>query len=198
MTGGPVRLLCVGDAFFDRPAGMGDLSELRALLATGDIVFGNCEGNYSASPERSPHARGPQIAAPARLAPLAELGFTVMSVANNHIVEVPKRPWHLARRPSWASERLGRCEPGRRGEPAVLERAGSGRDRRGVLGVSGGYEARPGVAGLLPLRAHTFYLNPTPDDWNPGVQPTVITAIDDDDSSVLEAAVSAAREQATW
>ncbi|HST49877.1 CapA family protein [Jatrophihabitans sp.] len=200
MTGDPVRLLCVGDVFFDRPAGMGDLSGLRELLATGDIVFGNCEGNYSDSSQRSPHARGPQIAAPTQLGWLAELGFSVMSVANNHIVDggheglrqTLTRLTELGIRTAGAGENLVAAA-----EPAVLAAGGL---RVAVIAASSvfpvGYEARPGVAGLLPLRAYTFYLNPTPDEWNPGMQPRVITAIDENDSSVLEAAISAAREHA--
>lgn len=200
MTGDPIRLLCVGDVFFDRPAGMGDLSGLRALLATGDIVFGNCEGVYSDSTDRSPHARGPQLAEPARLAPLAGLGFSVMSVANNHIVDGGHEGLRqtLARlaaldiRTAGAGENLAAAAA-----PAVLAAGGV---RVAVVAASSvfpvGYEARAGVAGLLPLRAHTFYLNPTPDEWNPGAQPRVLTAIDDGDSGVLEAAVAAAAEQA--
>ncbi len=196
----PVRLLCVGDVFFDRPADLGELSALRALLATGDLVFGNCEGNYSESPQRSPHSRGPQVAAPSQLAPLAELGFSVMSVANNHIVDggheglrqTLARLAELGVRTAGAGANLAAAAA-----PAVLDAGGL---RVAVVAMSSvfpvGYEARVGVPGLLPLRAHTFYLNPTPDEWNPGAQATVVTAIDDGDSTVVEAAVAAAREHA--
>ena len=200
MTSDPVRLLCVGDVFFDRPAGLGDLPGLRELLATGDLVFGNCEGNYSDSSQRAPHARGPQIAAPAQLAALAELDFSVMSAANNHIVDggheglrqTLSRLAELGVRTVGAGENLAAAAA-----PVVLTAGGL---RVAIVAMSSvfpvGYEARPGVPGLLPLRAHTFYLNPSPDEWNPGAQPKVITAIDDGDSGVVEAAVSAAREQA--
>lgn len=200
MTDGSVRLLCVGDVFFDRPAGTGDLRPLKRLLETGDLVFGNCEGVYTDSSERSPHARGPQIAAPAQLRPVAELGFSVMSVANNHIVDgghagvrqTLARLAELGIRTAGAGENLAAAAA-----PAVVESAGL---RVAVVAASSvfpvGYEARVGVTGLLPLRAHTFYLNPTPDEWNPGMPPTVLTAIDEADSGVLEAAIAAAREQA--
>jgi poly-gamma-glutamate synthesis protein (capsule biosynthesis protein) len=178
----------------------GRLTELAELLATGDLVFGNCEGVYADGSERSPHARGPQIAEPAQAARLGQLGFSVMSVANNHILDGGyaglRQTLDLLHRQgiqtAGAGDNLEQA-----GQPAVI----TVRDLRiAVIGASSvfpvGYEARPGIAGLLPLRAHTFYLNPTPDEWNPGAPPRVITAIDDTDSELIEQAIGRARELA--
>ncbi|MBC3839320.1 hypothetical protein GXW82_01235 [Streptacidiphilus sp. 4-A2] len=82
-----LRILAVGDVFVDRAAPAADFSALAELLATGDLVFGNCEGAYSASADRAPQARGPQVAAVENAAALGTLGFDVMSLSNNHSVD---------------------------------------------------------------------------------------------------------------
>jgi poly-gamma-glutamate synthesis protein (capsule biosynthesis protein) len=123
-----------------------------------------------------------------------------MSVANNHIIdgghEGLRQTLNLLHsqgiRTVGAASNLAEAL-----KPAVLTTAGP---RIAVIAVSSvfpmGYEARIGVPGLAPLRAHTFYLNPTPDEWNPGVLPQVVTAIDDDDSEAIEQAIAEAREVA--
>jgi poly-gamma-glutamate synthesis protein (capsule biosynthesis protein) len=59
-----------------------------------------------------------------------------------------------------------------------------------------GYEARAGVPGIAALRVHTFYINPDPSYWHPGVAPQIVTAVDEDDSATVEAAVRSAAARA--
>jgi hypothetical protein len=194
--GGPLRLLAVGDVFLDRPDPMSALAPLRELLETADLVFGNSEGVYSDSTERAPNARGAQVSEPGNVKGLA--GFTVLSLANNHIMDggyaglrqTADRLHEQGIRTVGAGPDLAAALA-----PAVIEAGGL---RVGFLAFSsvfpGGYEARVGIGGLAPLRAHTLYLNASPDVWNPGAQPQILTAIDDADSALVEAAVQQARE----
>jgi hypothetical protein len=196
----PLRLLAVGDIFLDRPDPATTLKPLRDLLRRGDVVFGNSEGVYSDSPERAPNARGPQIAAPGNARALGDLGFGVLSLANNHIVDggytgLEQTAGLLAGqgiRTTGAGRTLAEALA-----PAVVDAGGT---RIAFLAFSsvfpGGYEARPGVPGLAPLRSHTFYADPNRDFWNPGAAPQIIVAIDDGDSEAAEQAVRAARETA--
>jgi hypothetical protein len=194
------RILAVGDVFLDRPAARARFDALRALLATGDVVFGNCEGVYSASAEQAPNARGPQIAHPDNARPLAELGFSVMSLANNHVVD----GGHEGLRQTVRTLRglgIGTVGAGEdlaaASSPATVT---AGSVRVAFVAFSAvfpdGYEARTSIPGLAPLRAHTIYLNPAPGLWNPGAAPQTLTAIDDADSASAEEAVARARENA--
>ncbi|WP_051840489.1 CapA family protein [Streptomyces sp. NRRL F-5126] len=195
-----VRILAVGDVFVDRPPAAADFSALAGLLASGDIVFGNCEGAYSSSPDRAPQARGPQVAATANAQALRTLGFDVMSLSNNHAVD----GGHEGLRQTIEALRARAVRPVGAGlnlaeafEPAVLTRNSLTVAFVAVSTVfPAGYEARAGVPGIATLRAHTFYVNPDPSYWNPGCAPLIITAVDEGDSALAEEAVGRAAELA--
>ncbi len=203
---GDVRLLAVGDVFFDRvdpDAGFEtdvDLEPLTELLATGDVVFGNCEGAYTAAADRSPHARGPQVAPPANASLVGRLGFDVMSLANNHVLDGGyaglQQTQELLGKEDVRTVGAG-SDLGAALAPVVVEHRGVS---VAILAVSAvfpvGYEARVDIPGLAPLRAHTAYLNPDPGNWDPGAPPQTVTFIDDSDSGAVENAVRDARELA--
>jgi Bacterial capsule synthesis protein PGA_cap len=198
---GRVVLAAVGDVFLDRPDPQHAFSLSLPVLAAADIRFANNEGVYSTCQERAPNARGPVVGDPATAAAgLAPARFDVMSVANNHILD----GGHRGLRDTLSALRDLGVEPVGAGEdlaaataPVVLDRAGL---RVAVLGYSSvfpaGYEARAAVPGLAPLRAYTFYVPYEQNEWNPGLLPNVITALDDDDADRVTADIEASREQA--
>src|ERR1019366_6032589 len=84
---GRISVFSVGDVFPDIPDGQASFAPLTPLFAKADIVFGNCEGVYSDHPSRAPSRKhfcgGPR----AHGEFLGEVGFDVMSCANNHMID---------------------------------------------------------------------------------------------------------------
>src|ERR1700759_2899546 len=85
--GSPVRVYTVGDVFPDAEDGRSAFTALEPLFATADLVFGNCEGVESARPAQAPSYKDFMGAGRARGAFLGDVGFDVMSLANNHAVD---------------------------------------------------------------------------------------------------------------
>jgi gamma-polyglutamate biosynthesis protein CapA len=98
----PINLIAVGDIcpgdHLCMGFGMGTLSRVRgpafalqhvaAMLREGDIVFGNCEGVFSdIGADRTNIDTMEFRGTPAFAEALRESGFTVMTVANNHVGE---------------------------------------------------------------------------------------------------------------
>ncbi|MFD8756707.1 CapA family protein [Kitasatospora sp. NPDC059577] len=195
-----IRILSVGDVFVDRPEPAAGFALLAGLLATGDIVFGNCEGAHSRSADRAPQAKGPQVSAPGNAEALRALGFDVMSLANNHSVD----GGHEGLRQTVAALRRHGIEAVGAGENLgeAFEARLLTRNSLTVAFVAlstvfpAGYEARAGVPGIAALRAHTFYVNPDPSCWNPGAAPQIVTAVDEDDCGTVEEAVRSAAARA--
>src|SRR5437762_207799 len=59
------------------------VEELHAV----DLLFGNLEGVYTRTPQFAPTVQLPVYADPANARVLGPAGFTVMSLANNHILD---------------------------------------------------------------------------------------------------------------
>ena len=82
-------------------------------------------------------------------------------------------------------------------QPAILEREGV---RVAYLGFCTvypvGYEARDARPGLAPLRVRTYYGDPDPNFWEPGVDPVIETVPMAGDLERYRAAIAAARDQA--
>ena len=172
-----VSVFSVGDVFPDLPDGQASFAPLTPLFDTADIVFGNCEGVYS---DRAGALAEPQALlrrARSRAASfLGEVGFDVMTLANNHMIDGGYDA--LADTIELASLGQGIATTGagdnivEATRPAILERNGI---RVAFLGFCTvypvGYEARESRPGLAPLRVRTYYGDPDPNFWEPGHRP---------------------------
>ncbi|MES4903213.1 MULTISPECIES: CapA family protein [unclassified Streptomyces] len=195
-----VSLFAVGDVFIDRENPETAFDVARDLLSTGDVVFGNCEGVFSDTWERAPSSGSPVVAPAKNAAPLAGAGFHVMSLANNHSVDGGHQALLNTRD---TLNDLGISTVGAGANiaeartPAIVERDGV---RIAFLAYSSvfphGYEARAGVPGLAPLRAHTRYTPWELNEWNPGLLPRVSTENFPEDVEAFIRDVRAVRDQA--
>jgi poly-gamma-glutamate capsule biosynthesis protein CapA/YwtB (metallophosphatase superfamily) len=197
-----VSVFSVGDVFPDIPDGRASFAPLEPLFAEADIVFGNCEGVYSDRPSRAPSHKhfcgGPR----AHGEFLADVGFDVMTCANNHMIDGgyegladtldTLRSQGIAT--TGAGENIEQAV-----RPAILERNGI---RVAFLGFASvypvGYEARPARPGLAPLRLRTCYGDPDPNFWEPGIDPVIQTVPFADDLKRFREAIAAARAQADF
>ncbi len=125
----PVTLVAVGDVMLSRGVA-GKIKEhddpgqpfakVKSLLGSGDIVFGNLEAPLT--PGREIDIREMVLRAdPAMAAALADAGFTMLSLANNHIPDF--------------------------GDAGVLDTMRH-LEKAGIVGVGAGYEARQPGGGL--------------------------------------------------
>jgi poly-gamma-glutamate capsule biosynthesis protein CapA/YwtB (metallophosphatase superfamily) len=197
-----MRVLTVGDVFPDADDGRAAFTALEPMFAGADVVFGNCEGVYSDRPAKSPSHKHFMGAREERGAFLGEVGFDVMSLANNHAVDggyvgLSDTAALLARQgiaTTGAGRNLAEALA-----PAIIERGGV---RVAFLGVCTvfpkGYEARAGRPGVAPLRVTTSYLDPDENFWEPGIEPEVMTTVVPGDLERLETAIASARGGADW
>ena len=82
-----VSVLAVGDVFPDVPDGRRSFAALEPLFEAADVVFGNCEGVYSDRPAPSPSHKHFMGAPREHGSMLGAVGFDVMTLANNHMVD---------------------------------------------------------------------------------------------------------------
>jgi hypothetical protein len=198
--GRTARVLLVGDVLVDRDDPVDAFAHIRGVLTAGDVLFGNCEGVYAATASLPPHVGAAVIVDPSNMAGVASAGFTVMSCANNHIVDgghaaMFETAGHL-RSAGIASAGIGaNLTEARR--PAIVEARGL---RIAVLAAASvfpyGYEAREDWPGLAPVRGYNLYEDADPYNWVPGALPTVRTFTDEQDLAALEASIAAARQDA--
>jgi len=197
-----VTVLAVGDVFPDVPDARPAFRPLEPLFASADIVFGNCEGVYSDRPAPSPSHKHFMGAARARGDMLGEVGFDVMTCANNHMLDGGyaglEDTLELLQGQGIAVTGAG-ASIDEATRPAVLERDGL---RIAFLGFCSvypvGYEARPTRPGIAPLRVRTHYSDPDPNFWEPGIDPVITTTAAPDDLARYRAAIASAREQADY
>jgi len=197
-----VSVFSVGDVFPDLPDGKASFAPLTPLFETADIVFGNCEGVYSDRPSRSPSHKHFCGAPLARGSFFGEVGFDVMTLANNHMIDggydALADTIDLLAGQGVATTGAGSniVEATR---PAILERDGI---RVAFLGFCTvypvGYEARESRPGLAPLRVRTYYGDPDPNFWEPGIDPVIETVPMAADLARYRATIAAAREQADF
>jgi poly-gamma-glutamate synthesis protein (capsule biosynthesis protein) len=197
-----VSILAVGDVFPDVPDGRAAFRPLEPLLHAADVVFGNCEGVYSDRPARSPSHKHFMGASRERGAMLADVGFDVMTCANNHVVDggYPglEDTLDVLRGQGIAVTGAG-ADITEATRPAIVERNGL---RIAFLGFCSvypvGYEARADRPGIAPLRVRTFYADPDPNFWEPGIDPLVATAAVPEDLERFRAAIADARRAADF
>jgi poly-gamma-glutamate capsule biosynthesis protein CapA/YwtB (metallophosphatase superfamily) len=197
-----VSILAVGDVFPNVPDARSAFRPLEPVLGKADIVFGNCEGVYSDRPAISPSHKHFMGAPRERGAMLADVGFDVMTCANNHMVDGGYvglgDTLDLLREQGIAVTGAG-MDVTEATRPAVLERSGL---RVAFLGFCSvypvGYEARPTRPGIAPLRVRTFYADPDPNFWEPGIAPLVTTAAVPEDLERYRNAIASTREEADF
>jgi poly-gamma-glutamate capsule biosynthesis protein CapA/YwtB (metallophosphatase superfamily) len=196
----PVSILAVGDVFPDVPDARKAFEPLESVFHAADVVFGNCEGVYSDRPARSPSHKHFMGAARERGASLGEIGFHVMTCANNHVVDGGygglEDTLELLREQGIAVTGAG-ADIAEATRPAILERNGL---RMAFLGFCSvypvGYEARGDRPGIAPLRVRTFYADPDPNFWEPGIEPLVVTEPVPEDLERYRAVIASTRNDA--
>jgi poly-gamma-glutamate synthesis protein (capsule biosynthesis protein) len=198
--GPTARILLVGDVLVDRDDPPDAFTHIRGVLTAGDVLFGNCEGVYAATASLPPHVGAAVIVDPSNMTGVASAGFTVMSCANNHIVDgghaaMFETAGHL-RSAGIAAAGIGANLAEARA-PVIVEAGGL---RIAVLAAASvfpyGYEAREDWPGLAPVRGYNLYEDADPYNWVPGALPSVRTFTDEQDLAALEASIAAARRDA--
>lgn len=198
----PVSILAVGDVFPDVPDARKAFQPLAPLFHAADVVFGNCEGVYSDRPARSPSHKHFMGASRERGAMLGEVGFDVMTCANNHMVDGGyvglEDTLELLREQGIAVTGAG-VDITEATRPAIVERSGL---RIAFLGFCSvypvGYEARTDRPGIAPLRVRTFYGDPDPNFWEPGIEPLIVTEAVPEDLERYRRAIASARKDADF
>ncbi len=192
-----------GDVFLNRPNWQQALEASSPVLRRIDLVFGNCEGAYTDSPQFAPSA-GWRVVAPLHCGSrLAASGFDVMALANNHSLDAGHAgladTMRLLREQGILTVGAGQDLTEAR-RPAIVERGGI---RVGFLSFASvyqaGYDARHGSPGLSPMRIHSHYFIPDRDAYGkvePGVRPQVRTFPFPEDMSVLRDSVASLRDEA--
>ncbi len=190
----------VGDVLVNRPDPLEAFADVRGVLAAPDVLFGNLEGAYTDDPHPVPGVVGGG-GAPARyLDAYPEAGFDVMSLANNHTLDVGYGAM-LETRSRLRAGGVQTCGAGscldEAREPATVEAGGL---RVAFLAYASvfpvGYEARLTMPGLAPVRAHTIWRDPYPSINVPGKLPLVSTMPDEGDLARLAEDIERARTRA--
>jgi hypothetical protein len=199
---GRITVFSVGDVFPNIPDGRASFAPLTPLFSTADIVFGNCEGVYSDHPSPAPSRKhfggGPR----AHGEFLGDVGFDVMTCANNHMIDGGYQGLsdtiELLRSQGISTTGAG-VDIAEATAPAIVERAGI---RVAFLGFCTvypiGYEARGDRPGLAPLRVRTYYGDPDPNFWEPGIDPIVETVPFAADLDLFREAIASARREADF
>jgi poly-gamma-glutamate synthesis protein (capsule biosynthesis protein) len=189
----------VGDVLVNRNDPVDAFREVREVLKAPQVMFANLEGAYTDHPHPTPNAYA-VVGAPAHnLDVYAEVGFNVLSMANNHILDMGYEAM-LETRTRLRAQGVKTCGVGDcvadAHEPAILEADGI---RAAFLAYASnfpiGYEARSNAPGLAPMRAYNFWRDSNPISY-PGGAPTLTTIRDDNDVARLTEDIRRARERA--
>jgi poly-gamma-glutamate synthesis protein (capsule biosynthesis protein) len=190
----------VGDVLVHRENPTEVFSEVRELLKAPQIMFANLEGAYT-DHARPPPGTATVVSPPAHnLDALAAVGFNVVSMANNHILDAGYDAM-LETRSRLRTQGVKTCGAGDcladAREPAILEEEGL---RVAFLAYASifrvGYEARSNAPGLVPLRAYNFWREFSPGVYRPGAVPFVTTVPDETDLANLAEDIRRARDSA--
>ena len=190
----------VGDVFLNRSDDVDAFEFVRPIFSACDVVFGNCEGAYSAEESTTPTAGGfSLVASPDQARPLQSAGFSVMSLANNHALDASHdglmTTMELLHGMGIHTAGAGRNLAEAR-RPSTLSVAGQ---RLGFLAFTSvfpaGYEARATTPGVAAMRAHThYYVHPEAfGRVEPGADPSIRTFPFPEDVAVLEDVIRATR-----
>jgi poly-gamma-glutamate capsule biosynthesis protein CapA/YwtB (metallophosphatase superfamily) len=195
-----VLLGFVGDVLVNRENPGEVFGQVRHVLGVPQVLFGNLEGVYTNDPH--PMQGAPSIvSAPAHnINVYAQAGFDVLSLANNHVLDVGYDAM-LETRSRLRSQGIQTCGAGDSLEdarkPAIVEVDGL---RIAFLAYASifphGYEARSNRPGLAPLRAHNSWREPFATMYTPGLAPIISTIPDETDLARLSEDIQRARRLA--
>ena len=196
----PARLFVGGDVFANLPDGRSAFRHLSPLLQTADLVVANCEGVYSDRPSPAPSHKHLMVASPERGSMLGAAPFHVLGCANNHMMdggyEGLSDTLETLRSQGVATVGAG-MDLDEAVRPVLLKRQGVTFAFLAFCSVFPiGYEARQSRPGIAPLRVRTFYADPDPNFWEPGIDPLVVTMPFPADRERFRKAIADARELA--
>ncbi|ATE65771.1 CapA family protein [Rhizorhabdus dicambivorans] len=190
----------VGDLLVNRSDPDAPFVPVRELLGQADILFGNMEGAYTDTPHVAPGQLDMISGKAANLAALGRAGFHVLSLANNHILDVGTEAM-LENRARLAAMGVATCGAGSDLEdaraPALVDRGGI---RFAYLGYASvfpfGYEAYATIPGLVPIRAYDHWRPAFFNLHMPGARPIASTVPDERDLANLVEDIARARKDA--
>lgn len=195
-------LALVGDVLIDRDDPSEVFRDVREPLRAADVLFANLECAYSDQPDPAVgigELWG--LSAPVyNLDAYADAGFSVMALANNHIVDAGYEAMLDTKR---RLHELGisTCGAGRyldeAREPAIVKCLDT---RVAFLAYASffpiGYEARSDTPGLAPFRAFDLWRAPLSRFHIPGVPPVSVSVPDPTDVRHLTEDIDRARQLA--
>jgi poly-gamma-glutamate capsule biosynthesis protein CapA/YwtB (metallophosphatase superfamily) len=178
----PVLIGFAGDVVVNRDNPRDAFGKVREILAVPDIVFANLEGAYTDDPRPVPNTPFVLSSPAHNLDVYAAAGFDVLSLANNHILDVGPEAM-LETRSRLREQGVKTCGAGASSaaarEPAILVAEGV---TIAFLAYSSifpvGYEAEHDKPGLAPMRAYNFWREPFPGVHVPGIRPLITTVPD--------------------
>lgn len=190
----------VGDVLINREHSGEVFRHVRDVLKAPAVMFANLEGAYTDDPRPGPGIVGGCSGPTKALDAYIDAGFNVMSLANNHILDVGYAAM-LDNKRRLAAAGVHTCGAGETlaeaRRPALIAVDGV---RIAILGYASmfpiGHEARFDSPGLAPMRAYNFWSNPYPYLHAPGVQPVERTVPDETDLAHLSEDIARARENA--
>jgi poly-gamma-glutamate synthesis protein (capsule biosynthesis protein) len=160
-TTGEIVIGAVGDVMVNRDEPASAWRNVRPLLADADVLFANLEASYSDTQERNASSHVWITPSPASFSGIADAGFDVLSLANNHIMDrsyaglrdTIARVREAGILVVGAGENLAEARA-----PAIVERNGV---RVGFLAYTAvhppGFEAYSNRAGVRSIRVGVFY-----------------------------------------
>jgi poly-gamma-glutamate synthesis protein (capsule biosynthesis protein) len=196
----PVTLGFVGDLLVDREHPLEPFTPVRALLDAPDILFGNLEASFTDDPHPAPSGGTPLFPGAHNLGVFGDVGFDVLSLANNHSVDAGHAAL-LDNLQRLRAQGVATCGAGatlnEARRPAILAAGGL---RVAYLAYASvfpmGYEARSNVPGIVPLRSYDLWRTAFDNYHLPGTPPRANCVLDDGDVDGLKRDIAAAREQA--
>jgi poly-gamma-glutamate capsule biosynthesis protein CapA/YwtB (metallophosphatase superfamily) len=190
----------VGDVLVNREKPLEAFRDVRGILSEPGILFANLEGAYADNPDPVAGVVGVATSPAHNLDAFAEVGFSVLSMANNHVLDGGYEAM-LENRSRLRARGVLTCGAGEcladAREPAIIERDGL---RVAFLAYACvfpmGHEARADKPGLAPMRAYNYWREALPTIHTPGMFPLVMTVPDQADLTNLAKDIRRARERA--
>ena len=185
MTSNQITVMAVGDLFIRDENAAGFFASTAPVLRSADVTFGNCEQPYAAH-------------YPGVVAHLADAGFDVLSLANNHILDYGNNAFletiELVRDHGMLVVGGGPTITAARA-PVVIERGGV---TVAFLAYSSiqvpSYQAGIDRPGCAPIRVRTGYREQF-EEW-PGYPPRILTEAYPEDVAAMREDIASVRERA--
>lgn len=190
----------VGDVLVNRAQPGEAFSAVREVLAAPELLFGNLECVYTDHPLPVPGTSFAASAPAHNLQGIIDAGFSVLSLANNHVLDAGYAAM-LDTRARLKAAGVATCGAGDNladaRAPAIIEADGISVAFLAYASVfPAGYEARSDMPGLAPMRGYDSWRAPHPRVHLPGTLPITITTPDPIDLARLEEDIDGAKQRA--